>query len=161
MVDLGGYVIILVETRDKKIKLYGECIATLPHLIGPLVSITRMLLLLGRHPPCLRVCVVRVYVKECDRRAVNGRKEREREKSIDWVGAPCVCVCVCVRMGAERGEILEGVGRWSFLSEVKEEDAEKKKQKRYKNEILYRIIKTRKRCVIRSRRPPLPVYWRN
>jgi len=24
MVDLGGYVIILVETRDKKIKLYGE-----------------------------------------------------------------------------------------------------------------------------------------
>jgi hypothetical protein len=25
MVDLGGYVIILVETKDKKIKLYGEC----------------------------------------------------------------------------------------------------------------------------------------
>ena len=25
MVDLGGYVIILVETRDKKIKLYGMC----------------------------------------------------------------------------------------------------------------------------------------
>lgn len=25
MVDLGGYVIILVETRDKKIKLYGIC----------------------------------------------------------------------------------------------------------------------------------------
>jgi len=25
MVDLGGYVIILVETRDKKIKLYGTC----------------------------------------------------------------------------------------------------------------------------------------
>lgn len=24
MVDLGGYVIILVETKDKKIKLYGE-----------------------------------------------------------------------------------------------------------------------------------------
>lgn len=29
MVDLGGYVIILVETKDKKIKLYGElfCLA--------------------------------------------------------------------------------------------------------------------------------------
>lgn len=24
MVDLGGYVIILVETKDKKIKLYGK-----------------------------------------------------------------------------------------------------------------------------------------
>ena len=24
MVDLGGYVIILVETRDKKVKLYGK-----------------------------------------------------------------------------------------------------------------------------------------
>ncbi|KAF2897549.1 hypothetical protein ILUMI_08626 [Ignelater luminosus] len=24
MVDLGGYVIILVETKDKKIKLYGR-----------------------------------------------------------------------------------------------------------------------------------------
>lgn len=24
MVDLGGYVIVLVETRDKKIKLYGN-----------------------------------------------------------------------------------------------------------------------------------------
>lgn len=24
MVDLGGYVIIIVETKDKKIKLYGE-----------------------------------------------------------------------------------------------------------------------------------------
>nr|CAD7416180.1 unnamed protein product [Timema poppensis] len=24
MVDLGGYVIILVETKDKKIKLYGS-----------------------------------------------------------------------------------------------------------------------------------------
>ena len=24
MVDLGGYVIILVETHDKKVKLYGE-----------------------------------------------------------------------------------------------------------------------------------------
>ena len=27
MVDLGGYVIILVETKDKKIKLYGKCLA--------------------------------------------------------------------------------------------------------------------------------------
>lgn len=25
MVDLGGYVIIIVETKDKKIKLYGKC----------------------------------------------------------------------------------------------------------------------------------------
>ena len=24
MVDLGGYVIILVETNDKRVKLYGE-----------------------------------------------------------------------------------------------------------------------------------------
>ena len=24
MVDLGGYVIILVETKEKKVKLYGE-----------------------------------------------------------------------------------------------------------------------------------------
>ena len=24
MVDLGGYVIILVETHDKKVKLYGK-----------------------------------------------------------------------------------------------------------------------------------------
>lgn len=24
MVDLGGYVIILVETQDKKVKLYGK-----------------------------------------------------------------------------------------------------------------------------------------
>lgn len=24
MVDLGGYVIILVETKDKRVKLYGE-----------------------------------------------------------------------------------------------------------------------------------------
>lgn len=29
MVDLGGYVIILVETKDKKIKLYGK----IPNLI--------------------------------------------------------------------------------------------------------------------------------
>lgn len=26
MVDLGGYVIILVETTDKKIKLYGKLV---------------------------------------------------------------------------------------------------------------------------------------
>lgn len=26
MVDLGGYVIILVETNDKRVKLYGDCI---------------------------------------------------------------------------------------------------------------------------------------
>jgi hypothetical protein len=26
MVDLGGYVIILVETKDKKIKLYGKSV---------------------------------------------------------------------------------------------------------------------------------------
>ena len=25
MVDLGGYVIILVETNDKRVKLYGDC----------------------------------------------------------------------------------------------------------------------------------------
>ena len=28
MVDLGGYVIILVETKDKRVKLYGELIQT-------------------------------------------------------------------------------------------------------------------------------------
>ena len=32
MVDLGGYVIILVETKDKKIKLYGNSIAPIAHL---------------------------------------------------------------------------------------------------------------------------------
>ncbi len=26
MVDLGGYVIILVETKEKKVKLYGESV---------------------------------------------------------------------------------------------------------------------------------------
>ena len=26
MVDLGGYVIILVETKDKRVKLYGKLI---------------------------------------------------------------------------------------------------------------------------------------
>ena len=26
MVDLGGYVIILVETSDKRVKLYGELV---------------------------------------------------------------------------------------------------------------------------------------
>jgi len=29
MVDLGGYVIILVETKDKKIKLYGKSTVSL------------------------------------------------------------------------------------------------------------------------------------
>jgi hypothetical protein len=28
MVDLGGYVIILVETQDKKVKLYGKMMFT-------------------------------------------------------------------------------------------------------------------------------------
>ena len=30
MVDLGGYVIILVETQDKKVKLYGKNIIFWP-----------------------------------------------------------------------------------------------------------------------------------
>ena len=40
MVDLGGYVIILVETKDKKIKLYGKSafgsVAVIASAKGPL-----------------------------------------------------------------------------------------------------------------------------
>lgn len=33
MVDLSGYVIIIVETKDKKIRLYGELITTFNTLV--------------------------------------------------------------------------------------------------------------------------------
>ena len=38
MVDLGGYVIILVETTDKKIKLYGELVIFLYFIL--LITLT-------------------------------------------------------------------------------------------------------------------------
>jgi hypothetical protein len=44
MVDLGGYVIILVETRDKKIKLYGMFSVRMKFLYC--TTITKGLLLL-------------------------------------------------------------------------------------------------------------------
>ena len=34
MVDLGGYVIILVETHDKRVKLYGKLFIQVKYLVA-------------------------------------------------------------------------------------------------------------------------------
>lgn len=63
MVDLGGYVIILVETKDKKVKLYGEqkkarCFTAMQQTImarpeSPFISATLFVRLQRRWPASL------------------------------------------------------------------------------------------------------------